>query len=125
MTNTCIDRAWLDRHPEVIAFMDSLRVKHPADRAHPYPPGSGPRGQSCGTCAKLCARHFSKTYFKCHVLMGSWTSGRATDVRKKDPACLCWEPRIDKVEPISTLSRANAGQLPSAELRSRPSQSPE
>ena len=107
---TCIDSAWLERHPDVLAFLGSAKVQHQADRAHPYPPGSGPPGQTCGTCAKLCARKFSKTYFKCHVLMRFWTAGLGTDVRKKDPACLCWEPRIDKVEPISTTTRDRAGQ---------------
>jgi hypothetical protein len=110
---TCIDRAWLERHPEFLAAVGfGAKVQHPIDRAHPYPPGSGPPGQSCGTCAKLCSRTFKKTYFKCHVLMRFWTAGRGTDIRKKDPACMSWEPRIDKVEPISTLTRSNAGQYP-------------
>jgi hypothetical protein len=109
---TCIDSAWLERHPDVLAWVGSVKVKHPLDRAHPYPPGSGPRGQSCGTCAKLCSRKFQRTYYKCHVLMRFWTAGRGTDIRKKDPACMSWEPRIDKLEPISTLTRSNAGQYP-------------
>jgi hypothetical protein len=107
--STCIDQTWLDQHPE---FRIEEPVKHPLDRAHPYPPGSGPRGQSCGTCAKLCGRAFRKTYFKCHVLKKFWSAGRGTDIRKKDPACMSWEPRIDKVEPISTRQRACAGDYP-------------
>lgn len=107
--STCIDQAWLEEHPE---FRNAEPVKHPRDRAHPYPPGSGPPGQSCGTCAKLCERVFRKTYFKCHVLKRFWSAGPATDVRKKDPACMAWEPRIDKVEPISTRQRRHAGDFP-------------
>jgi hypothetical protein len=106
---TCIDKTWLDAHPE---FLLQEPVKHPLDRAHPYPPGSGPPGQSCGTCAKLRARTFNRTYFKCNVLKKFWSAGRATDVRKKDPACICWEPWIDKVEPISTTQRAHPGEFP-------------
>ena len=114
---TCIDRAWLEWHPEVLALVSSLKVKHPVDRAHPYPPGSGPPGQTCGTCAKLCARRYARTYYKCHVLMRYWTGGRGTDVRKKDAACLSWEPREDKVEVVSTLCRVACGQYPDAESR--------
>jgi len=111
--NTCIDKDWLAAHPDFLIQVS--KVKHPTDRAHPYPPGSGPPGQTCGTCAKLCERHFSKTYFKCHVLMKFWTAGPGTDIRKKDPACLCWEPRIDKVELVSTLTRHRPGQFPAQE----------
>jgi hypothetical protein len=115
---TCIDRAWLERHADVLAWVGSVKVRHPVDRAHPYPPGSGPRGQSCGTCAKLSSRKFNKkTYFKCHVLMRFWTGGKGTDVRKKDPACLSWEPRIELVEPITTLTRGRVGQYPEAGSR--------
>jgi len=106
--STCVDQAWLDRHPEVLIG----RVKHPSDRAHPYPPGSGPTGQTCGTCAKLCERHCSRTCFKCRVMKKDWTGGLATDIRKKDPACLSWEPRIDKVELFSTSTRQTVGQYP-------------
>ena len=113
MTSTCIDKDWLADHPDFLIKMP--KVKHPKDRAHPYPPGSGPAGQTCGTCAKLCERRFSKTYFKCHVLMKFWTAGPGTDIRKKDPACLCWEPRIEKVELVSTLGRARPGQYPAQE----------
>jgi hypothetical protein len=113
ITATCIDKDWLEAHPDFLIQVP--KVKHPTDRAHPYPPGSGPPGQTCGTCAKLCERRFSKTYFKCHVLMKFWTAGPGTDIRKKDPACLCWEPRIDKVELVSTLTRDRAGQYPAQE----------
>lgn len=88
---TCIDKTWLEAHPDVKAFEG--KVRHPVDRAHPYPPGSGPPGQTCGTCAKLCERRLAKTYFKCHVLIKFWTAGPGTDIRKKDPACMAWEPR--------------------------------
>jgi hypothetical protein len=113
--NTCIDKDWLAAHPEFELALKERKIAHPVDRAHPYPPGSGPPGQTCGTCAKLCTRRFSKTYFKCRVLMKFWTAGPGTDIRKKDPACLCWEPRIDKVELVSTLDHARPGQYPAQE----------
>jgi hypothetical protein len=30
---TCIDRAWLEGHPEVVALVGSTRIKHPVDEA--------------------------------------------------------------------------------------------
>jgi hypothetical protein len=35
----------------------------------------------------------------------TWSHGPATDIRLKDKACLAWEPRIDKVEPINVAQR--------------------
>ncbi len=101
---SCIDKEWLEAHPGFTARAEARKAPRP-DRAHPYPPGSGPRGQSCGTCAKLMERRFSKTYFKCHVLMKTWTGGAGTDIRKKDPACLAWEPRIEKIELFGVRGR--------------------
>ena len=109
---TCIDQTWLEAHPDVLAFAAQEKLRHPLDRAHPYPPGSGPPGQTCGTCAKLCVKECSRKYFKCHVLMKFWSCGPATDIRKKDLACMAWEPRIDKLEVISTAGRNGAGQYP-------------
>jgi hypothetical protein len=100
--STCIDPAWLAQHPEVL---HSPRRTRP-DRAHPYAPGSGPKGQTCGTCAKCVCRQFRhKRYYKCHVLMKTWTGGAATDIKLRDPACRSWEPRIDKVEVVTTWQR--------------------
>jgi hypothetical protein len=103
MTSTCIDKDWLAAHPEFELGLKECKIRHPLDRAHPYPPGSGPPGQTCGTCAKLYrVEYHNKAYFKCGVLRAGWTHGPGTDIRKKDPACMCWEPRIDKVTLIRT-----------------------
>lgn len=54
--------------------------------------GRGPADQSCGTCAHLRAYEgASQRFFKCH-LWGD-TASSATDIRKKDPACVRWEAR--------------------------------
>src|ERR1700744_4787804 len=95
-----IDQAWLDLNAAAIAEQYKAgRCR--LDKAHPYPPGSGPKGQTCGACSKLCEVKYSKKYFKCHVIMKSWTHGPGTDIRKKDPACKSWEPKIDKIEVLN------------------------
>jgi len=74
--------------------------------------GTGPAGQTCGTCSKLCRVHYhDKTYRKCHVLMKHWSHGGATDIRCKDPACKSWEPRVEKVEVGDDAPSVAARQL--------------
>jgi hypothetical protein len=97
--SSCVDLEWLAAHPEIFARPPSQK----RDRAHPYPPGSGPAGQSCGTCIKCVKRQFANNHYKCRVMMRFWADG--TDVRLKDPACKSWEPRIDKGGPFTTAKR--------------------
>lgn len=102
---TCIQTEWLDRHPEVLAWLSNQKVSHPMDRAHPYPPGSGPPGQTCGTCAKLCVRRYARNYYKCRVLMKHWSNGFGTDVKLKDQACMSWEPATETVDLLTVRGR--------------------
>jgi hypothetical protein len=60
-------------------------------RGHAAIPGTGPKGETCGTCAHLARHRMAKTYLKCDLIR--WTSGPGTDVRAKDPACSRWERR--------------------------------
>jgi len=55
------------------------------------PPGSGPEGETCGTCNHLYRRKMAKTYLKCELMQARWTGGKGTDVRSRSPACLRWE----------------------------------
>ncbi|MAO57112.1 MAG: hypothetical protein CMM61_15655 [Rhodospirillaceae bacterium] len=60
-------------------------------RGHAAQPGSGPKGETCKTCAHLY-RHRSrsgKIFRKCDLV--KWTFGPATDIRAGDPACSFWE----------------------------------
>lgn len=57
-------------------------------------PGTGPVGETCGTCDNLVVRSFAKRYFKC-ALVGA-TGNPATDIRKKSPACAHWEKAEDQ-----------------------------
>lgn len=55
------------------------------------PPGSGPAGERCGTCAHAVAHHYNnKTYWKCGLLRNHWTRSYGSDIRLKSPACSLW-----------------------------------
>lgn len=53
-------------------------------------PGTGPSGETCGTCAHLYRNRLAKTYLKCALMSRIWTGGRATDVLARSPACRNW-----------------------------------
>lgn len=46
-----------------------------------------------GSPAQNALRHF----YKCHLLIGQWTNGRATDVVLRSPACARWEKGTPQV----------------------------
>jgi len=57
------------------------------------PPGSGPTGETCGTCAHAYANHgHRKTFWKCELVRA--TLGPGTDIRLKWAACHRWEAKI-------------------------------
>ena len=56
---------------------------------HAGTPGTGPNGQTCGTCAHARVQPATqKRYYKCGI--GRITRGAATDIRLRDPACELW-----------------------------------
>lgn len=63
-------------------------------------PGSGPEGETCGTCQHCRAkgnRAGSRTFYKCGLMVRAWTCGRGSDVLLKSPACARWsagKPRV-------------------------------
>ena len=60
-------------------------------RGHAARPGTGPEGETCGSCAHLTRRQLSKTYTKCALTKATWTGGGGSDIRHKDPACAKWD----------------------------------
>jgi hypothetical protein len=60
-------------------------------RGYAHMPGSGPPGETCGTCKHKRAKAMAKTYYKCELRRGTWTSGAGTDILLKSPACKFWE----------------------------------
>jgi hypothetical protein len=65
--------------------------KSPKPSGHAAQPGTGPKGETCGSCAWLYRKRLGKTYRKCGLMEQHWTGGYGTDVRAKDPACSKWE----------------------------------
>lgn len=60
-------------------------------KGYAAPPGTGPAGETCGTCGHIYAHDYnSRTYFKCMMGKGGYTSGSGSDIRKKSPACMFW-----------------------------------
>lgn len=69
----------------------AFKRKGPIPKGHAGPVGSGPDGETCGTCKHLHRKQMGKTYLKCELTRKSWTGGTASDVRAKDAACWKWE----------------------------------
>lgn len=74
----------------VLASMDS-RVKM---RGHADRPGTGPDGETCGSCSSLYRNQMAKTYLKCLLTRAKWTGGGGTDVRLRDAACSKWTAKV-------------------------------
>lgn len=62
-------------------------------RGHVAPPGTGPEGETCGSCRHLFRNQLAKTYLKCGLNQAKWTGGAKTDVRARDAACSLWETK--------------------------------
>lgn len=54
-------------------------------------PGSGPAGETCGSCRHLSGKRMSRRYYKCELTRARWTGGPGTDVKVRSPACAKWE----------------------------------
>ncbi len=78
---------------EVSDEWPSLLTKPKVDRAHAAAPGTGPEGETCGTCDHLWRRVLSKTYMKCCLMKDNWTGGPGSDIRCKDLACSFWKEK--------------------------------
>ncbi len=57
------------------------------------PPGTGPEGQTCGTCKfKVRKPGMAGHYLKCLLMQNAWTGGAGTDIKARSPACREWVP---------------------------------
>jgi hypothetical protein len=54
-------------------------------------PGTGPAGETCGSCAHMVRRRLGGVYRKCGLMRAQWTGGAKTDIKATSPACSRWE----------------------------------
>lgn len=68
------------------------RGKHFVEpRGYADRPGTGPAGETCGSCAHHVSKRMSKRYHKCGLTAACWTGGRRTDILVRAAACSKWE----------------------------------
>lgn len=79
---------------------DLISGSSPARRYHDHstkpqgyaaPPGTGPEGQTCGSCKHCCFKQLRRRFYKCRLMARTWTWGRGTDINLSSPACKRWE----------------------------------
>ena len=85
---------------------DADHLGNPRPNGYAAAPGSGPEGETCSTCKHCACREFKsrgrlRRFYKCEVMLRSWTPGRETDITLRSPACRHWEPG----EPHATTVR--------------------
>lgn len=90
----------------------TVRGKHYVKpRGYVRPPGTGPAGETCGSCQHKHRREgVAGRYLKCSLARGLWTGGRASDILAGSPACEKWERREVKPEPITAVMAAALAQ---------------
>lgn len=65
--------------------------RDPIPSGHAWAKGTGPEGETCGSCQHCVRKRLAKTYLKCGKNRAAWTGGRKSDIRAKDAACKFWE----------------------------------
>jgi len=65
-------------------------------RGYYTPPGTGPEGETCKTCAHAVPTGGDRTYWKCDRVRLKWTGSVRTDIRLRSPACKGWEAKPDR-----------------------------
>lgn len=82
------------------------RLYTPKPNGYAAQPGTGPEGETCGTCTHCRQRTArGKHYYKCGRMLAAWNRDRSTDVLLKSPAC----SRFDAGTPHATTA-APAGE---------------
>lgn len=74
--------------PEPVVNAQKRRKTMP--KGYAAPPGTGPKGETCGTCEHYCRVHGGK-YRKCGKVRERWTHGPGTDILARSAACAYWE----------------------------------
>lgn len=72
---------------------DDPKKKTGQANGYAWTPGTGPKGETCGTCLHLDGQSRGRTFYKCGLMRKDWTHGRGTDILKRSPACRFWEEK--------------------------------
>jgi hypothetical protein len=75
-----------------------VKVRYAGTKGYAAQPGTGPEGETCGSCKNHKVTHGSegrsrRNYHKCGLM--AWTYGPGTDIRVRSPACSKWVVRRD------------------------------
>jgi hypothetical protein len=78
---------------QTAAVKGKAKRKDPRPKGYAGIPGTGPAGQTCGSCEHVArlGTGTAKTYIKCKLMERLWTHGRGSDVLARSPACSKWE----------------------------------
>ncbi|HEV2862870.1 MAG TPA: hypothetical protein VGX48_17775 [Pyrinomonadaceae bacterium] len=84
--------------PRAASPCDDVDTRRKPTRPQGYAatPGTGPDGETCGTCKHHVVITYSKDYHKCLEFRrrgGRWTHGPGSDIRVGSPACKLWEAK--------------------------------
>jgi len=60
-------------------------------KGYAAPPGSGPEGETCGSCEYHYIKVMAGKYHKCKLMERIWAGGSGTDIKVRSPACEKWE----------------------------------
>ena len=73
------------------ARINRQALAQPKPAGYAATPGSGPEGETCGSCS-FCRFKLirGRRVYKCGRMAGCWTRGRESDVNKRSPACSEW-----------------------------------
>lgn len=94
----------METHPDLFGGETAIMVgvetrpdgrakrKDPKPRGYAMRPGTGPAGETCGTCRHHVIHRHAKAYHKCDLARAIWTGGRASDILVRSPACSSWKP---------------------------------
>lgn len=71
--------------------MKPSKSKRGQPNGNAAPIGSGPAGETCGSCKHSYCVQYAKRYHKCRLVKA--TGGPGTDIRLKWAACSRWEAK--------------------------------
>jgi hypothetical protein len=79
--------------PVIVEVSESKSPRKPTKpNGYAWTPGTGPAGETCGSCEhKGSTGSTARVYWKCRLMRHHWTGGPGTDIRMRSPACKHWE----------------------------------